>query len=87
MSRTGMVERNDISLLKQTKDRSGVGPWATRFLIPSQIQRGSELVTHVGVFPALILSRQDLEAQRRVNSAMGNTQESRLAPMIRKRWP
>lgn len=82
-----MGERNDLSLPKQTKDRSGVRPWAGRFLIPSQIQRGSELVTHVGVFPALILSRQDLEVQRRVNSAMGNTQESRLDPMIRKRRP
>lgn len=73
----------------QTKDRSGVGPWPGRFLIPSQIQRGSKLVTHMGVFPAPILSRQDLEGQRRVNSSMGNIQESQSRPaqMIRKCWP
>lgn len=53
------------------QDRGGT--MAGGFLIPSQIQRGSERVTHVGVFPALVFSRWDLEGQGRINSVMGNT--------------
>lgn len=85
-SGTEMVGRNDLSSPKH-RQKTGVGPWAGSFLIPSRIWRGSELVTHLSVFPALIPSGQDLEGWRRANSTMGNTQETQPVQMISKHWP